>query len=157
MNSTIFIEAELASVRRELEEVLPHVSDDLLPWAPADGMRTIHGQFVELLSTEERLLSFILESDRRPFVEIEQAYWALTTISELTDAMDLLRQRTLKALIEVDLKKTANVSASFSNWLMLEEVPKSELFRYIARHESYHTGQLFSYLWTRGNNPYDWD
>ena len=34
--------------------------------------------------------------------------------------------------------------------------PISEVLRSIATHESYHTGQLITYLWMRGDNPYEW-
>ena len=46
------LRAQLHSVRSDLVETYPHLNDDLLPWAPAEGMRTVQGQFVELISTE---------------------------------------------------------------------------------------------------------
>jgi len=35
------LRAQLDSVRSDLVETYPHLTDDLLPWAPAEGMRTV--------------------------------------------------------------------------------------------------------------------
>ena len=34
--------------------------------------------------------------------------------------------------------------------------PRGEHFRNVAEHEFYHAGQLISYLWARGDDPYVW-
>jgi uncharacterized damage-inducible protein DinB len=38
----------------------------------------------------------------------------------------------------------------------LATLPRAELVLNIADHEYYHVGQLTSYPWFRGDNPYHW-
>jgi uncharacterized damage-inducible protein DinB len=153
------IRASLASVRAELMEAVSRLSDDLLSWAPAPGMRTCQGQLVEILSTEHDLLSR-LRGESVDFRATEDRYRAMSTLTELTDALHALRAETLSMLdsaTEEWANADAGVSASFAEWLQLPTVPRIEIFRLIARHESYHAGQIVSYLWARGDDPYSWD
>lgn len=160
MTTTDLIRAQLSSVRKDLAETFPYLTDDMLEYAPAQGMRTIHGQFVEILATEKHSINKISGEQLKPFDETLNEFWEVKTVDGLIKKVKEVRQDTLAYLTSLDeasLAGPAPVSAEFAQWLELETVPISEVFRLIARHESYHTGQLVSYLWARGNNPYDWD
>lgn len=154
--SVSLIEAELKSVRAELAESFPHLSDSDLSWAPQKGMRTIQGIFVEIIATELALAAKLRGGSVEPYDAIEKPLWELKTIDSLTAKLSEVRQATLALLASHDLTEVVEFSPGMKAAFCLEEVPASEVFRYIARHEAYHTGQLFSYLWAKGDNPYEW-
>ncbi len=157
MNELALIRAELLSVRSDLAEVFPHLTDDLLDWAPAPGMRTVQGQFVEIISTERSTVGRITGAPRREPDEEDAPLWATKSVSGLIDLLEETRAATLVTLESTPLEVPVDVHPAFAKYLGLDPVPASELFRFIARHESYHAGQLVSYLWSRGNDPYNWD
>lgn len=160
MSQAILIRAELDSVRSDLKETFPHLNDDLINWAPAPGMRTVQGQFVEMISTERSILDR-LEGIPSGDPEVEDApLWAAESIPDLIDLLNETRARTLHLLAgytDENLGKSVPTSEGFAQYLCLDAVPAAELFRFIARHESYHAGQLVSYLWARGDDPYGWE
>jgi len=154
------IRASLSSVRKELAEVFPRLTDDMLPWAPAEGMRTVQGQFVEIISTEVAIVERLQGVPAGAADERDAPLWALKTVDELIAKLNEVRETTLRFLDGLDEEglgaPAANISEGFQDWLELKPVPVSELLRFIARHESYHAGQLVSYLWSRGDDPYSW-
>ncbi len=159
MSERQLILAQLLSVRKELMEVVDRLEDSILAWAPGPGMRTIHGQIVEILMTEANIHDRVLGRPKRAVKEIEAPYRAMKSVGELRNALSEVRQeslRILESLGELRLGEKVETSAEFARWLELEYVPVSELFRFLARHESYHAGQLVSYLWARGDDPYEW-
>lgn len=160
VSQTDLIRASLNSTRTELAEVFPHLSDEILGSAPAPGMRTFQGQLVEIIGTEISIGEGLMGKPKRAYSEIEQELWELRTVGELTAKLTEVRSSTLlflSSLTEGQLDATTEVSAGFANYLELESVTIGEMLRFIVRHEAYHTGQLVSYLWARGNDPYTWD
>ena len=154
------IRASLKSTRDELAEVFPHITDDMLDWAPAPGMRTIQGQFVEILGTEISIVEPLLNLPKRAYKDIDAELWRIKSITGLIAKLEEVRNTTLELLTSLDeegMNAGAVVSPGYASYLGLEFVSVSEMFRLIARHEAYHTGQLVSYLWARGNDPYSWD
>ncbi|MEI7985493.1 MAG: DinB family protein [Armatimonadota bacterium] len=161
MNSTAdLIRASLLSTRKELAEVFPHLSDDILGWAPAEEMRTIKGQIKEIIGTEIQIMDRLQGKPKHPYSKIEEDLDSLNTVNELIEMLTTVRTETLQFLesrTEEDLAASVEVSADTASYMELEQVPLSEMLRYLVRHESYHHGQLVSYLWAKGNNPYTWD
>jgi hypothetical protein len=160
ISESYLIRASLNSTRAELAEVFPHITDDILDWAPFPGMRTIHGQFIEIIGTEISMIEPLKKLPHRTYQEIEGGLWPINTVAALIAKASEVRYTTLELLTSLDedgMTAQAIVSEGYSMYLGLEFVPVSEIFRVLIRHESYHTGQLMSYLWAKGNNPYDWD
>ena len=154
-----FIKASLSSVRKDLDEVIARIQNGILDWAPTESMRTIKGQLVEILATEQNVCERLQGLPRRSYQEVEAPFLALNDIQDFTAKLAKIRSATLsllESLEDQELAAPAAVSEAFTEYVDLKVVPKSELFRFIARHESYHAGQLTSYLWSRGDNPYDW-
>lgn len=154
------LRAQLDSVRSDLVETYPHLTDELLPWAPAEGMRTVQGQFVEMISTERAITDRLRGVASGNPDEEDAPLWAAKTVADLIALLDQTRALTLQLLdqtAEEELHAKVQVSQGFAGYLQLETVTAAALFSFIARHESYHAGQLVSYLWARGDNPYDWD
>ena len=76
------------------------------------------------------------------------------SLAQLKQALQQVREETLAyldSLSEDDLDEFVKVRTQG-----LPAVPRAEVFRTIASHENYHLGQLISYLWARGDNPYEW-
>lgn len=157
MNTRELVRAQLGSVRAELMEAWEMVEDGFLDWAPTEGMRTVRGQVVEILGTEISTVDFILGRDSGEPEVVDGALFEVAGVEAYQDELDRVRAETLEALDRVELEGTVDVSEGFREYLGLEAVTASELFRFLARHESYHAGQLVSYLWARGLNPYDWE
>ena len=62
----------------------------------------------------------------------------------------------MDSLSESELQSPVKFPTDWWEGLLQPELPMHECFRTIAYHEWYHTGQLVSYLWSRGDDPYDW-
>ncbi len=161
MNSTAeLIRASLLSTRKELAEVFPHLSDEFLNWAPCEGMRTIKGQINEIIGTEIQIVDRLQGKPRHPYSKIEEGLDSLNTFNDLLEMLTKVRAETLEFLdsrTEEDLAASVEVSVDTASYMELVQVPLSEMLRYLVRHESYHSGQLVSYLWAKGNNPYTWE
>ncbi|QYK54309.1 MAG: DinB family protein [Fimbriimonadaceae bacterium] len=158
MDSAALIRAQLSSVRNELAESFPHITDEMLGYAPKGGMRTIHGQFAEILSTETTIIKRIRGEERISYPELEDCFLEIKTVAGLIEKLDEVRKQTLDILNSADereLARPVETSKDFASWLELDQPIVSEMLRFIARHESYHSGQLVSYLWAYGINPYD--
>ena len=77
----------------------------------------------------------------------------------LIDQLNATRNQTLTyldSLAEADLSEPILVPQHWFESLGLGIVPRREMITSIALHEWYHTAQLVSYLWARGDDPYSW-
>lgn len=157
--SHFYIKAQLAAVRRDLDEILPRLKDEMMGWAPAEGMRTIGGQLVEIAATEMQLLAIL---KREPEISWERAQEIIGDPNSLTNLTAHLRETRIKTIAYIDslfeeqLEQPAGVHSGWGVALGIENIPRSEVLRGIAQHEAYHVGQLTSYLWAHGDDPYEW-
>ena len=150
------LRARFAYVRRHLDQALAAVTNDLLAWAPVEGMRTIEGQLFEILGKEIELLTYAKAGGKEEWVEMDE--FQIAMIEGWRTLLSETRQRTLAyldSLSEVDLNTLILFPDGWWEGLYLPAIPLHEIFRSIAAHEWYHTGQLVSYMWSRGGNPYD--
>jgi uncharacterized damage-inducible protein DinB len=159
MNTKVCLKARLALVRVDLDEALDRVQDELLSWAPAPGMRTVGGQIAEIGGTEIQVLAVLQTGVAPTWQESEEFSGNGNSVIELRGWLNQIRSDTiayLESLTEDELNQPISTFKRWFEGLRLEEVPLAEIFRSIAQHESYHTGQLVSYLWASGDNPYKW-
>lgn len=158
MSNIASLLSALSSTRKELSEALDRVSEDMGDYAPSPGMRTIKGQMVEILVTEQDLLAQITG---RPGTDPSQDQALMTLlVADIREMLEKAREETLAVMKdagEEGLSEEVVVSDGFRNYLQLDKVTVGDLFWHLTRHESYHSGQLHSYLWAKGDNPYDWD
>ena len=148
---------ELQQVRAELHEVCRTLTPSDLEYAPALGMRTLRGQLLEIKSTQDQIAEMILTgkyvSFSEPTDKEEQA-----TCNELLNRLDItLSQLTtyLNSLENTDFANTIEVPESWQDFLGTTNIEIDELARWLARHEYYHIGQIVSYRWAQGHNPYE--
>lgn len=159
MSTATLIEARLAIVRKDLDEAMSRLSDADLSWAPSEGMRTIGGQLLEIAGTERQLIGYLRDSRIIPFEEATAFGEKSETLGGLKEILENVRGETLEyvhSLGETAMAAPVTLPQGWWEGLDLPEVPRGEALRGIAHHEWYHTGQLVSYLWSRGDDPYSW-
>lgn len=153
------LKARLALVRRDLDPIVNRLTPDLMTWTPAAGMRTIPGQIVEIVATEMQLIARLKDGQQISDADAQEIIGDCESLDNLRRALIEVRQQTLDylaSLSEADLAEEVSFDGGWFASLMLPTVPRAEVFVNIADHEWYHVGQLTSYLWARGDNPYDW-
>ena len=152
------IEARLAFVRKDLMKLFGHLHEDLLSWAPSPGMRTVSGQLIEIAGSELQTIAMMREGRWVSDDEVKRLIGDTSDRSNLLVFLESVRNDTLAYL--AGLSDEALVSeVELKGWhesIGLPSVPRGEALRGIAQHEYYHLGQLVSYLWARGNDPYSW-
>jgi uncharacterized damage-inducible protein DinB len=144
---------QLASVREELVEALAGIEN--LDAAPAEGMRTYRGQLIEIGGTEASAIAS-LHGKSLPFSEAEDMIKG-DTLEELLASLSAVREETLAYLSGKDdaaLRMPIHVPTGTGRYLGGPDLEPEELIRWIIRHEYYHLGQIVSYRWAEGHNPY---
>ena len=147
----------LAYVRKDLQEVVGKLTDADLDWAPQAGMRTVGGQLAEIVSTEGQFNEVFTG---KPF-DFGGRYDEVKAMDSLQDVLEVLSSSR-----ELTLSRIEAASAEFlddevpidSTWFEaggLSMLPRIEILQALPMHEWYHTGQLVSYMWIKGFNPYD--
>ena len=153
------LKARFALVRRDLDPLLDRISTDMLGRAPVEGMRTISGQIVEMISTEMQIIARLKEGKEISDAEAQEIIGDCGDVENLRRALVAFRGQTfdyLGSLSEAELVEEVPFDGGWFASLMLPTVPRAEIFLNIADHEWYHVGQLTSYLWALGHNPYEW-
>lgn len=120
-------------------------------------MRTAGGLIQEIASTEQHTIQFLTEGNPGDYGSLFDSNLG----ESWEDYLRLLkeaRDRTLAWLETWNEKALAEELRLPKGWdeMGFATLPRSELILNIAAHEAYHTGQLVSYLWTSGSDPYDW-
>ena len=153
-NQYLLIETRLSNTRTDLDEILEHLHQDLMAWAPSLGMRTVAGRLVEVAITEMQIVLQLTDGKWMPDDDAKQIIGDCHSLDNLKHYLQEIRNATLvylASLSEADLTEGVKVRT-----MGLPTIPRAEVFRTIAQHEAYHVGQLTSYLWMRGDNPYHW-
>jgi uncharacterized damage-inducible protein DinB len=151
------LKARFAMVRRDLENTLSGVSDDMFTWSPAEGMRTIQGLLFEIAGKEVELLEYAKAGGREEWVEVQDFGGREASLEGMKELLRELRQATLDyidSMSDDDLNAPVAFPTDWWEGLGQAEIPLHEVLRNVAAHEWYHTGQLVTYLWLRGDDPY---
>lgn len=81
------------------------------------------------------------------------------SLTAYRDLLTAVRNDTLSlidSLTDQELESGVAVPQPWFESLRLPLTPRSEVIRSISAHEWYHVGQIVSYLWSRGDDPYQW-
>src|SRR5947208_3427091 len=127
--------ARFAVVRRDLDRVLANLTQEMFPWAPADGMRTIQGLLFEIAGKEVELLAYAKAGGQAEWVEVEDFGGRETTLDGMREVLSEIRQATLKyldSLSEEELIAPVRFPTGWWEGLGLPELPLHEVFRSIA-------------------------
>ena len=157
MTQRQFIEARLHFTRKDLNDVLDHLTDDLVKWSPREGMRTVGSLLLEIANKDREIVRYLQtgqwpDDEPDPFTEN-------STLEEMKAGLQSTRDLTLQHLSSLDdaaLDEIIHLPERWWEALRLLECPRSEMLRNISAHEWYHTGQLIIYFYFRGDDPNEW-
>lgn len=147
----------LAYVRKDLAEVLVNVTDADLDWAPSQGMRSIGGQIAEIVATEGQF-NEVFTGKPFDFGGRYEEVKALSSLEDFRASLDATRELTLSRLEAASsdfLDEEVPIDPTWFEAGGFALLPRIEILQALPMHEWYHTGQLVSYLWVKGFNPYD--
>ena len=122
-------------------------------------MRTVAGQIVEITATEIQLIARLKDGRQISDDAAQKMIGDCGSLDTLRRGLIDVRQQTLAyldSLSATDLAAEVPFDGGWFASLTLPTVPRAEVFVNIADHEWYHVGQLTSYLWARGDDPYHW-
>jgi len=151
--------ARLSFVRRDLDDVLEHVTDDMLKWAPADGVRLLDDQLLEIAMNEVMSVALLRDGVTLSHAEAEATLVQDGTAASMKQMLVDVRDSTLSYIETLSEEELAEAVVASNPWFAsfgLKEVPRYDALTSIALHEHYHVGQLVTYLWTMGHDPYSW-
>ena len=92
-------------------------------------------------------------------MEIEEYGEREKTLAGMREVLAEYRKGTLEFIdsqSESDLEMAVSFPTDWWEGLGLPEMPMHEVLRTLAMHEWYHTGQLYAYRFSKGDDPYNW-
>jgi hypothetical protein len=150
---------ELGTIRKELIEEAGAVPPEELDWMPRPDMKSYRNLLLEIGTTEMFSLHFLRDGILGDWDEDWQSIERGGNASGLLlSALESVRAETLDYLATCDEQRLQTPVLLPEEWRPsfggIEEIEPEELFREIARHEYYHLGQIITYRWIQGHNPY---
>ena len=153
-----FLKARFAYARKDLEEVLSRLENSDLSWSPREGMPTIADLLLEIANKNKETPVWI-QTGVWPDDGPDAFDTATATVDEIRATLAALQSETYAYIDSLSDEELERPIPNPNNWgeaLRITDCPLSEVLRGIAVHEFYHTGQLITYLWLRGDNPNEW-
>ncbi len=119
-------------------------------------MRTIGGQLVEIIEIEIPLVLRLRDGRHPSEDEIAATVGDPHRLESLKRSLIDVRKGTLEYLDSLSDEGMSQEIAldQYYGTLYLPTMPRAEHFLNVTEHEFYHVGQLISYLWARGDDPY---
>lgn len=144
------IREELDGVRKQLLEVAEKLGEDEFTWQPYPGMKTARDLLREI-GTVEVVIVRALEGERVAFADAVR--WQGEDLTSTLAQLREIREGTLQALARFpEGELLAERAHPFRPDETLYPV---QAWNLLARHEYYHVGQLVTYRWLLGHNPYE--
>ncbi|MGC4046956.1 MAG: DinB family protein [Armatimonas sp.] len=153
-----FLKARFAYARKNLEAVLNRLQDSDLSWTPREDMPTIADLLLEIANKNKETPVWV-QTGVWPDDDPDSFDIATATVADIRATLSALQSQTYAYMDSLSEEELERPIANPNHWgeaLGLPECPLSEVLRGIAQHEYYHTGQLITYLWLRGDNPNEW-
>jgi hypothetical protein len=147
---------DLNQVRNQLLDCVTPILDFDLNYAPAPSMKTYKAQLREIGAMEAES-SILLRTGRAPEWGVAEAEMTGETMPEMIESLGRIRAETLAYLADKDeasLRTPVAIPEDWWPYMGDREIEAEDLIRWIIRHEYYHLGQLISYRWIQGHNPY---
>ncbi len=151
------LEKELTETRAELAKEIHALTPEDLSWAPKEGMKTYLALLQEIGTMEQLCIRWLTRKAMLSWPEVEASLAAAATDpGSLMQALEAIRAETLQYLrdtTEESLETKVEVAPDWHQYMGAELEPE-EFVRWISRHEYYHLGQIISYRWIQGHDPY---
>ena len=150
--------ADLEEIRCELLVEAGRISHNQLDWVPSTGMKSYRDLLIEIGATEAENLCAIKTGEADWNKAVAYVGGRGSDVQSVLSDLTKVRQETidyLKAISEEDLQRPVPLpKAWYEHFDGRTEIEPEELFRWTARHEYYHLGQIITMRWLQGHNPY---
>ena len=145
---------DLTRNRSELLKAVTGIED--LSYAPAEGMKSYWHQLVEIGAMEAESTA-LLTTGKVP--EWKELYGSVKgkTLGELLESLAAIRGELfdcLDSFSDSELDEPIQVPSEWEMFMGDTSLERQELFRWLARHEYYHLGQIVAFRWIKGFDPY---
>ncbi|OGF57652.1 MAG: hypothetical protein A2Z21_02760 [Candidatus Fraserbacteria bacterium RBG_16_55_9] len=145
---------ELKEIREELIGIVAQLKPEEFDWHPRPDMKSAKDLLKEIGAMEKICVNVAAGG---PKLEWERAIsWSGTDQDSMLKDLESVRAETnrfLQSATEERLQKPISLPEAWHQYFG-PTVEAEELVRWVARHEYYHVGQLITYRWLLGYNPY---
>ena len=129
-----------------------------MDWAPGPEMKSCRALLQEMGTMERVCIRWLTEQKSLSWPETwESVAWPGSDPEAALASLDRVREETLGYLertSEEQLQTPIPLPEGWEGYFGGPTVEPEEMVRWIGRHEYYHLGQLITYRWIRGDNPY---
>lgn len=147
---------EMRQIREELRQTVSPIADTDLDYAPAEGMKGYRALLQEIGAMQAETMLF-LTTGKVPEWSDCGAMIHGDTFAALLETMDAV-QSSLTAYLQGaeddELRSTLPMPEEWVGFFETHRIEREELVRWVCRHEYYHLGQIVTYRWIQGHNPY---
>ncbi len=146
---------ELQEVREELVSVASRLKPEEFDWHPRPDMKSPK-ELLQEIGTMEKICMTVVA--RGPKLDWDRAVsWSGNDVKAFLKDLEAIRAETVRHLQSArdeELHKPVPLPENWHQYFGGPTVEPEEIVRWVARHEYYHLGQLITYRWLLGYNPY---
>ena len=148
---------DLNEIRTELAGEIGKLNPEEIDYSPSpeNKMKTVKDLLQEIGTMEKITIGWLIEGKMAPW-ETAVAWSGSTAESTMKD-LEAVRADTLRYLsdqTEESLQTPVPLPQEWHQYFPVKDIEPEEMLRWVCRHEYYHLGQIISYRWILGDNPY---
>lgn len=148
---------DLNEIREELAGEVQRIRPDEWDWAPGPDMKSFRTLLEEIAAMEKICVRWLIDRAVLGWEEAQNAVkWTGVGPQAALDALGRVREATLGYLHAASEEQLQTPLPTPGEWRQYwgAAIEPEEVLRWVARHEYYHLGQIITYRWIRGDNPY---
>jgi hypothetical protein len=148
---------DLNEVRTELSTEVGKLKPEEFDWSPKPEleMKTCKALLQEIGTMEKICMNWVV--NRQMLDWSTAVLWSGDTAASIMKDLEAVRNDTLAYLrdaTEEQLQTAQPVPDEWRQYFPEDAIEPEEMIRWVSKHEYYHLGQLISYRWILGDNPY---
>lgn len=144
---------DLNFIRNELISVAGLITPEELDWAPKPDMKSIRYLLQEIGIMEQICVAWISDGVELPWDTC--VAWSGDTLECLLADLAKIRQNTLSYIADVTNEQLNSLSpALWGEFMGCDRIEPARMLHWLSKHEYYHLGQIVTYRWILGANPY---
>jgi hypothetical protein len=141
-----------------LAEEVRRIKPEELDWTPAPEMKSSRALLQEIGTMERICVAWLTDHKVLNWQDVwDSLDRGSTEPGALLSALEDVREKTLQYLggcNEERLQTPVPLPEEWHGYFDGPSVEPEEMLRWVSRHEYYHLGQLITYRWILGDNPY---
>jgi uncharacterized damage-inducible protein DinB len=148
---------ELKGIRTELAQEVERLKPEEFDWAPRPDMKTFAALLREIGAMEKLCVHWLTHQTVLDWKEAADALvWKNGEPDSAVEALERVREETRSYLNRCSEEQLETPVSLPEAWHVYwgPTVEPEEMIRWVGRHEYYHLGQIISYRWILGDNPY---